>query len=349
MSTLFISLLLFSSIGFAETDEWGDEIVNTVKTEEKLVEKVAVEDEFSEDSEDEFSDSGDEFSESGVIEKSPTRWTRAYWAFGILMFTILAGIFARFKTTRLLRPLFLLAAIVILGFYRGGPFIISSFHNTYLFLTNTTDKWPAIVLFLGIIPITYFFGRVLCGWICYLGAIQEFLYINRIKIFQTEKAQKIMRRIRYVVFALLLIRLTITNVIEWSIVCPFKVILNLYSTNTTGYILLGILLVSSLFIYRPFCKILCPVGLFLGWITKIPGASVLGIKPSCAGCKTCSTVCDINAITREKNISKLDNQECIMCGNCMSDCRIKSIQPFRKNREHHGTIILKGIQKNEEI
>ena len=154
-----------------------------------------------------------------------------------------------------------------------------------------------------------------------------------------------MRRIRYVLLSAILIQLIITQTIEWSKIGPFKVIFNLYSPNITGYILLGILLISSLFIHRPFCKMVCPAGLIFGWITKMPGASVLGITNSCTGCKICSISCNINAITRENNISKLDNQECIMCGECMNDCRVKSIKPFRNNDAHKGQIVLKGIKK----
>jgi len=154
-----------------------------------------------------------------------------------------------------------------------------------------------------------------------------------------------MRIIRYAIFVLLIAQLTITQGIEWSRIGPFKVIFNLFSPNLTGYILLVVLLLSSLFIHRPFCKMVCPAGLAFGWVTKIPGAAILGITDSCAGCKTCSTSCEINAITREGKTSKLDNQECIMCGECMNDCNIKSIQPFRNNKEHKGQITLKGIKK----
>lgn len=348
------------SLSFAGTDEFTEFNDDTefVDSSNNINEFIETTDEFSNDefsdtdefaNTDEFSSTDDEFSEftDGEITetKSTTNWNRFYWAIVILAFTILAGILVRFEKTRKIRPLFLLAAVVILGFYRGGPGIISSFQNTFLFFIGATDKWPAIVLFLGLIPITYFFGKVFCGWTCYLGAIQEFLYIGKFKIFQTEKAQKIMRIIRYVIFSILLLQLTITQGIEWSKIGPFKVIFNLFSPNTTGYILLVILLVSSLFIHRPFCKVACPAGLVFGWVTKIPGASVLGITNSCAGCKTCSSSCEINAITREGQISKLDNQECIMCGECMSDCKIKSIHPFRKGENHHGKITLKGIKK----
>ena len=316
--------------------------------------QVSKTDEF--ESSDEFSEFGDstgdefsEFSESDEIISEPkhkTNWNRFNWAIGILLATFFAGIFVRHEKTRKLRPLFLLGAVVILGFYRGGPGIISSFQNVILVALGDYWKWTAGILFIGVIILTYFQGRVFCGWICYLGAIQEFLYIGKIKVLQTEKAQKIMRGIRYVLLSVLIVQLLITHTIEWNKIGPFRVLFNLYSPNITGYVLLGILLVSSLFIYRPFCKMLCPVGLILGLITKIPGASVLGITNSCTGCKICNTSCKINAITRDDGkVSKLDNQECIMCGECMSDCRIKSIKPFKKTKEHQGQITLKGIKK----
>jgi polyferredoxin len=338
-----------------EAGEWNETAADSTpdKLEEKKEDMMSEDDDFENDEmstgEDEFGENEDEFSEFSDEEEAdtppPTNWNRFYWAMGILFFTLLAGIFVRHEKTRKLRPLFLLAAVVILGFYRGGPGIISSFQNTYLWMIGASLKWTAAVLFIGVVVLTYFYGKVFCGWVCYLGAIQEFLYIgDKVKIFQSEKAQKTMRIIRYVLLGAILIQLTLTQTIEWSKIGPFKVIFNLYSPNMTGYILLAILLISSLFIHRPFCKMVCPAGLIFGWVTKLPGAAILGITNSCAGCKTCNTACNINAITRENNISKLDNQECIMCGECMNDCKIKSIQPFRNTKEHENHIVLKGIK-----
>jgi len=346
---VFLLTIFFISVtAYAQVDEF-DDVTDQTEITNNQDEFGDEQNEFSSD--DEFSEEGDEFSEfseDDEVEVAPkTNWNRFNWALGILLFTLFAGIFVRHEKTRKLRPLFLLGAVAILGFYRGGPGIISSFQNTWLYFIGATAKWTAIMLFLGTIVLTYFYGKVFCGWVCYLGAIQEFLYISKVKVLQTEKAQKIMRYIRYVILAILLIQLTITQGIEWSKIGPFKVIFNLYSPNITGYILLVMLLISSLFIHRPFCKMACPAGLIFGWITKLPGASVLGINnSSCAGCKTCNTACNINAITRDDGkTSKLDNQECIMCGECMNDCKIKSIKPFRNGDQHHGKIVLKGIKK----
>jgi len=361
MINKILVLLLVVSLSFVSKSGIAQEFDDGKDTTQLIVESAADdefssdefssgEDSFSNSDDDSFSNSDDEFSDfsesdESFSEKTSINWHRFNWAIGILFFTLLAGILVRYEKAQKLRPIFLLAAVVILGFYRGGPGIISSFQNTYLVLIGVSWKWTATVLFVGVIILTYFQGKVFCGWICYLGAIQEFLYIGKIKIFQTEKAQKVMRIIRYVLLALILLQLTITQSIEWSRIGPFKVIFNLFSPNITGYILLVILLLSSLFIHRPFCKVVCPAGLIFGWVTKLPGASVLGITDSCAGCKTCNTSCQINAITRDDKTSKLDNQECIMCGECLSDCKISSIQPFKKSNKHKNKIILKGIKK----
>lgn len=331
----------------------------TTASGEMLADAVAQEESFSDSSDDDFSEdeflsdefSDDEFSEGEFVsadeaknldDEQQTSYTRLYYAIAILALTILAAVFMKFKKTRKLRLLVLLIAMVIFGFYRGGPGVISSFQNTYLAAIGVEVNWQALVLFLGLIPITYFAGRVFCGWVCYLGAIQEFLYSKKFRIFQSAKAQKVMRIIRGVALAALLIQLTFTHIIMWNKVGPFKVAVNLFSPNMAGYILLGIVLISSVFMYRPFCKTLCPVGLLLGFVAKIPGASVLGVDNSCAGCKTCNDSCDINAITRKNKTSKMDNQECIRCGDCISDCKKGSISFYQKNKKHHDKIILKS-------
>ncbi len=335
---IFVSIIATQAISSVHGQTGNDSASAVAITKDEFSEDIETSgssDEFTE-----FSESSDEFSEFegdvAPVVDSDMGYSRAWWDIAVLAFTILAAIFVRYRFTRNLRPVFLVAAIVFLGFYRGGPGIISSLQNTYLYFLGLSTNWQAIILFLGLIPLSYFFGRVFCGWVCYLGALQEFLYIGRIKIFQSEKAQKVMRIIRYVVFVVLIIQLSVTHTILWNKIGPFKVAFNLFSPNNTGYVLLGILLFSSLFIYRPFCKAICPAGLIFGWISKIPGASVIGINDSCSGCKTCSTSCKINAITRENNVSKLDNQECIMCGDCLSDCKINSNGLFRNNNKHHG-------------
>lgn len=260
---------------------------------------------------------------NGCDNNKKSKNSKLWWVLATLIATIVAGFMVRYKALRNLRGVFLLASLVVLGFYRGGcPCPIMSFQHLVFAVIGSEVNWLGMLWFLGLIPITYLFGKVWCGWICHLGALQEFLYLpGKVKVLQTEKAQKVMRIIRIVFLIALIIQIVITKTNLFKTIDPFKVAFNLRAGNTLGWILLGLLIVSSIFIYRPFCKTVCPIGLTLGWISKIPGASILAPKKECLGCKVCDASCKINAITNDGKKSKLDNQECIVCGNCITDCK----------------------------
>jgi polyferredoxin len=266
--------------------------------------------------------------------------TDIYWTSAVLLFTILAGILARFKSTRQLRSLFLVASIIILGFYRGGcPCSIQSLQHNILLISGNLIKWPSILLFAGLVIITYFFGRIYCGWICQLGALQEFIFkTSTFKLFQSEGSQKAMRGIRIVALAILISQLLITHTNLYKQIDPFATIYNFYSGHSIGWVLVAIIIACSFLLYRPFCKTVCPIGLILGWISKIPGASVLTVKQNCNPCLLCSKSCSINAITHHNKIGKLDNQECIRCGECLNSCKKNAIAFQRKNKQHNSAI-----------
>lgn len=258
------------------------------------------------------------------------------WTLSVVAFTILAGIFVQFKRTRQFRSLFLVLSVVILGFYRGGcPCSIQSLQNGILWLSGHSGKWPSLLLFAGLLPVTYLFGRVYCGWICQLGAFQEFIFkTSSFKLFQSQQSQKIMRIIRTIVLLVLIAQLIITKTNLYKSIDPFATVYSFYSSHWISWILVAIIIISSFIIYRPFCKTLCPVGLILGWISKIPGASVLGIKQNCISCVKGSRECSINAITHDNKISVLENEECIRCGECLKECPKGALAFFRRTRKH---------------
>jgi|DewCreStandDraft_4_1066084.scaffolds.fasta_scaffold00138_11 polyferredoxin len=336
-----------------------------------------------------------------------------------LLFTIIAGIFVRFKATRNLRGIFLVASIVLLGFLNGAcPCPISSFGNTVLAIWGSEFHWYQIIWFLGLIPITYIFGKVWCGWVCHLGALQELLYLPA-KI-KTIKSKTILKYINYfqviitiaigihlcilvtnmfwhyfdysvilsfkffginliftfvdfLWFLLLLILISfllhhseqlmkilrilfLIGFIFWLIgedaylfnkYDPFKTAFNLgYNANQTEWILLVLMLLSSIFLQRPFCKTACPIGLVLGWIARIPGASILGHNEKCNGCRLCSISCRNHAILRQAKYSILDNQECIGCGECIDACKLDSLNFYRKSSKRPAVITCKPEDQN---
>jgi polyferredoxin len=253
--------------------------------------------------------------------------SQQYWLWGTLLATILAGVFLRYKATLRVRPFFLVASVAVLGFYRGScPCPISGLQETLLFFTGEGFHPVRTLWFLALIPVTYFGGRVWCGWICHLGALQELLHFpGKFNFLSSARAQKVMRYIRTIVFVALVIQLVVTNYILWNKIDPFRAAYNLMASHALSWILLWIVLLTSVFIYRPFCKTVCPVGLLLGWISKIPGASAIHSKAGCIGCKACSTACKSHALTFNNKVVTLDQQECIACGECLEACKLKAL------------------------
>jgi polyferredoxin len=325
------------------------------------------EDEFLNESDsDEFSQEGDEFAEDDINSELTTEnksniftTPLAKKTYILLLLTIVAGFLVRYKKTRGLRPVFLVGGMVWLGFYSGGcPCMISSFQNfLLLFIGEGQVSIDALFWIIGLIPITYLFGRVWCGWLCHLGALQEFLYLpQKYGIWQSAKAQRVLKYTRYFFFVALIGQILITQSNLFIEIDPFKVAFNLYSANTTGYVLLVILLLLSLFSYRPFCRGMCPVGTLLGWIEKLPFASILTINSKCNeekgglgvcnGCCACNKACKSQAITKVDTALYMDNEECIMCGECMDSCKQSGINITKNKSKQSKTKFFERVRKN---
>lgn len=251
----------------------------------------------------------------------------------IIIFIILGiiGFMIRYSWFRKIRALFLLGGLLYLGFYRGAcPCMISSFQNSVLLISGIKVHWETLLWFLILIPATYFFGRVWCGWLCHLGALQEFLFrTQKLKLLTTSKAQKILKIVQNSILVLWITQLLVTQTNVYCEIDPFKVAFNLFSVNWIGYALLGILLISSVLIYKPFCRTMCPVGLTLGYISLIPGARRLNKSYLCVDCTSCNNECNQRAMIHENQKTVLNNENCIMCGECFHSCKKKALVVHR--------------------
>lgn len=295
--------------------------------------------EFETISSDEFEDvaGSAEFEEATFVEETDTEplvnksnKRLLVVVLSLFLATALAGIFVEYPSLRNLRYLFLLLSLAIVGFAFGGncPCMLKSFDNTLLFITGHEVKWASLVLFLGLIPLTYVFGRVWCGWICHFGALQEFIHKrSKWNFWKTPKAQKVLFGVQISVFAVWVLWLLIA---QTSYICkydPFVKIFNLSINGIVNYIVAGVLIVLSLFVNRPFCRAICPIGFVLGWVARIPYARKLSISNQCAGCDKCGAACDKGCISGDKlQQHKIDANNCIVCGECMTKCPKKGIK-----------------------
>jgi polyferredoxin len=138
-----------------------------------------------------------------------------------------------------------------------------------------------LVLFLVSVITALFFRRGFCGWICPLGGLQEFIARLGRKIMGRQlvmpiKVDKILRYLKYVV-------LVVTAVFAWKTATmwmspydPWAAYGHLgeglpavWKEFSIGFIILIVTFIGSFFYDRFFCKYLCPMGGFLGLISKL--------------------------------------------------------------------------------
>jgi polyferredoxin len=197
------------------------------------------------------------------------------------------------------------------------------------------------LLFFGVM-----FGRLICGFLCPFGLIQDLLYKIKVpKIKVPEKIDKVLRFVKYImlVFPVILLPIFLTDQFKtaepyfckW--VCPAGtleggiplVIKNESLRQVVGYLfdwklfLLAIFILSSVFIYRPFCKYICPLGAIYSLFNRFSFYQMNVDKFKCNGCKACERNCKMNV----KVTKNINSAECIRCGECISVCKQGAISP----------------------
>mgnify|MGYP000302197309 CR=1 FL=1 len=253
----------------------------------------------------------------------------------IVLFTIITGFISKYKNLIKYRPIFLGISIIYLGFIVGGcPCMISSFQNLILYIVRGDNLiFSYIFWFIILLPLTYIMGKSWCGWVCHLGALQEFLYNKKYgKLFISSSSQIILRYIRIIFTLLLVFQLIIYPMNIWCQICPFKSIFNLNLSQTYYTInvaLLITLIVLSIYSYRPFCRSLCPVGLILSLVSILPYALKIKSK-ECKVCYTCIKECKLGAIKTKNNKLFINNLDCIFCSECIESCSKNEINYTRK-------------------
>ena len=179
-------------------------------------------------------------------------------------------------------------------------------------------------------------GRLICGFLCPFGLIQELLYKIRTPKLRKSRFTRVLSYFKYVllviVIAIPVIYAGIPSFCKY--ICPAgtaegAVSLLANIKNSDFYGMLGYLFswkfcvlvavaVASIFIYRFFCRFICPLGAIYSLFCKI---SLLGVKldkDKCIDCGLCIQGCKMD-------IKHVGDHECIQCGECISVCPVQAI------------------------
>ena len=184
---------------------------------------------------------------------------------------------------------------------------------------------PIAVVLWGYTGVTLLvWGRgTFCGWLCPFGALQELQ--ARLGARFGLKTRLLHRRldaglkwIKYGVLALLLGTAAVASPLTDQLVEiePFKTSISLLFQREWPYVVWALAcLALSGFVYRGFCRYLCPLGAGLALLGRVRLLDWIPRRAECGTpCQTCRHRCDYQAITPA---GKVDYDECFQCLDCV--------------------------------
>jgi len=216
----------------------------------------------------------------------------------------------------------------------------------------------SIAVFLALLLLTLFCGRIYCSVICPLGIFQDIIswFSKRFKHKKKYTYSKEKRILRYslliavIIFffaggAVLLSLLDpygafgrmVTNVFRPVYMAGNNLLANLFNhfENYTFYTVdINILSLFSLIIGlvtflvtgflawkygRTYCNTICPVGSFLGLISRYSFIKVRIKNETCNSCGLCEMSCKASCIDSKNKI--IDHSRCVDCYNCLNVCK----------------------------
>ena len=182
-------------------------------------------------------------------------------------------------------------------------------------------------------------GRIVCGWLCPFGLIQDLLHkLPFPKKLKTFRGDKLLRKLKYVILLVFVILLPMFAVdilgqgapafCKW--ICPAGtleggiplVLLNKGLRATVGWLyawknlLLVVTIAASILIYRPFCKYICPLGAIYSLFNPISLFRYQVDQEKCTSCGVCAKACKMHV---DPTVNA-NSPECIRCGVCKSAC-----------------------------
>ena len=205
------------------------------------------------------------------------------------------------------------------------------------FLTQFKIKIPyyvvGLLLFFGAL-----LGRAVCGFFCPFGMIQELINLIPFPFKKNRfKGDKVLRYLKYVILVLCVIALPICFKLTpffCKYICPSGTIAGILLAITDSaiasklgaiftwkVIILISILASSIIIWRPFCKYICPLGAIYSFFNRV---SLLRLKvdgSKCINCGKCAEACKM-CVDPVKNPQ---SGECIRCMDCAKACPVHAI------------------------
>ncbi len=224
----------------------------------------------------------------------------------------------------------------------GGVVSIYQYAVTGSFIQRIHQS--SFILMIAGFALALLVGPAFCGWACPLGSIQEWvgkigrrLFPKKYNRLVPPAVDRWLRYLRYVILAWVIVVTARSAQLVFVDFDPYYALFNFWTGEAawSALIILGVTLVLSLLVERPFCKYACPYGATLGVFNLFHIFGIRRNASSCIQCGLCDAACPMNISVSKATVVR--NHQCISCLKCTSEyaCPVTNtvelqVGPFRE-------------------
>lgn len=211
----------------------------------------------------------------------------------------------------------------------------------YFFLSGEIHQaHPAgFMILIGIISVSFLFGKSFCSWMCPVGFISELvgdfgdkiakkLFKKRIKM--PKFLDYPLRSVKYLLLAFFVYSIFFSMTASslkyfldspYNLVADVKMYLFFADISRFALIIIAVLFGLSIIFRNFWCRYLCPYGALLGVVSLFSPNKIKRDPVSCIDCGLCNKACP--SFIKVDSVKTVFSDECSTCMSCVDACPVE--------------------------
>jgi len=205
----------------------------------------------------------------------------------------------------------------------------------FLLTRHVPALHPAgMFLLIAFLSISFLFRKAFCSWLCPIGTISEYLWLAGRKLFRRNFflprwLDVGLRGLKYLLLGFFVWAVSSMAADElaafmsspYGLIADVKMLNFFRHLGETGAIVLGVLVVASLFVQNSWCRYLCPYGALMGIVSLASPMRIHRNLETCIDCAKCAKACP--SILPVDKLITIKSAECTGCLECVAICPAK--------------------------